>query len=412
MMRLLVTIEQRLAQTPDGAVWTQVAYGYPFWTRYLSVFDHVRVLARVQQVTSVPATWLRADGAQVSFAPLPDYVGPMEYVRRARDIARAVQGAFEIGDAVLLRVPSALASALVPRLRRLHYPYSVQVVGDPYDVFAPKAVAHPLRIFWRWWYTRELKTQCANAAAAAYVTEEYLQRRYPCPDFSVSFSDVELDAEAFVVTPRDRRTGAGRFRLLTVGSLAQLYKAPDVLIEAVARCRDAGLDLELVVVGDGKYRSRLEQQARARRGDHIHFLGQLTAGAAVRAQMDAADVFVLPSRVEGLPRAMLEAMARGLPCIGSTVGGIPQLLPPEDMVPPGDADALARKIAQVLESPERMAAMSRRNLARSQSYRVELLAVRRNAFYRRVRESTQAWLAEFGSVAGSGAIRQLSVREP
>jgi glycosyltransferase involved in cell wall biosynthesis len=91
---------------------------------------------------------------------------------------------------------------------------------------------------------------------------------------------------------------------------------------------------------------------------------------------------------------MVEAMARALPCIGSTVGGIPELLPPEDMIPPGDVGALANKIREVVTNPERMARMSARNLEKAKDYRDEVLCDRRNEFYRYVREMTEAWLKE------------------
>jgi len=59
-----------------------------------------------------------------------------------------------------------------------------------------------------------------------------------------------------------------------------------------------------------------------------------------------------------MPRAMIEAMARGLPCIGSAVGGIPELLSSEDLVSRGDAGALALKIMEVVSQPDRMTRMS------------------------------------------------------
>jgi glycosyltransferase involved in cell wall biosynthesis len=112
----------------------------------------------------------------------------------------------------------------------------------------------------------------------------------------------------------------------------------------------------------------------------------------VRSILDGADLFILPSFQEGLPRAMVEAMARALPCIGSSVGGIGELLPPEDIVPPGDAAALARKIREVVASPERMRAMSARNLQRAGAYSTALCDERRIAFYQRVRAQTAAHL--------------------
>ena len=137
-----------------------------------------------------------------------------------------------------------------------------------------------------------------------------LQRRYPCPNESVGCSDVEISDASLVKAPRPERQESRRIRLITVGTLAQLYKAPHILIDATAACIRQGLDLELVLVGDGKHRPELEAQAaRLGVGERIHFRGQLTAGDAVRAELDRADVFVLPSFQEGLPRTMVEAMA-------------------------------------------------------------------------------------------------------
>ena len=79
---------------------------------------------------------------------------------------------------------------------------------------------------------------------------------------------------------------------------------------------------------DTSWNSRNGLKAKALR-DRVRFRGQLTTPVDVRAELDRADLFVLPSRQEGLPRAMIEAMARALPCIGSSVGGIPELLQPK-----------------------------------------------------------------------------------
>jgi len=210
--------------------------------------------------------------------------------------------------------------------------------------------------------------------------------------FSTYYSDVELPEGAFIAAPRVPRRG-GPFTLVTVGSLAQMYKAPDVQIDAVAQLVKEGLDLRLVLIGDGKHRPELEERAAALgMAERVIFRGQLTAGAAVRAELDAADIFCMPSRTEGMPRAMIEAMARGLPCIGSTMGGIPELLPAEDLVPPGDVGALARIIRAVVTDPERMARMSARNLARAHDYGEDALRARRTDFYRALRARTETWV--------------------
>ncbi len=119
----------------------------------------------------------------------------------------------------------------------------------------------------------------------------------------------------------------------------------------------------------------------------------------MRSQLDQADLFVLPSRQEGLPRALLEAMARALPAIGSTAGGIPELLPPEDLVAPADIGALAAKIAEVLTDPARLQAMSARNLAKARGYRDQLTSRHRERYLLELRRLTEDWLARSGPVS-------------
>jgi glycosyltransferase involved in cell wall biosynthesis len=398
-MNCVVSIEHRFDRTPDGAIWTQTMFARPFWSRYLAVFDAVTVVARLREVANVPETWQRADGDGVSFAALPFYIGPWQYLRQRRRLTEAAVAAVGPEDAVIFRAPSAIAGQIEPALRRCDHPYGVEVLGDPYDVFAPGAVRHPLRPFFRWWFPKKMRRLCAGAAATGYVTEHALQRRYPpaSASFTTYFSDVELSEGTFVTAPRTPRR-EGTFTLVTVGSLAQMYKAPDVQIDAVAQLVKEGLDLRLVLIGDGKHRPELEARA-ATRGitDRVVFRGQLTAGAAVRAELDAADLFCMPSRTEGMPRALIEAMARGLPCIGSTMGGIPELLPAEDMVPPGDVAALAAAIRAVVTDPARMVRMSARNLSLAHAYGEGELRARRTAFYHALRERTEAW-AERDSV--------------
>jgi glycosyltransferase involved in cell wall biosynthesis len=393
-MKVVVDLEHRFDRTPDGRVWTQTTFPYSFWTRYLQVFESVRVVARVRDVANVPSDSKETNGERVSFAPIPYYIDPWQYLLKTWQVWRSARNAVNANDAVILRVASPIASPIQSMLRQTGRPYAVEVVADPYDVFAPGSVKHPLRPFFRRSSPRRLRRHCVQAGAAAYVTKEALQQRYPCPNFSVGVSDVDLPERALVSSSRLPRQG-GTFNLIFVGTMAQLYKAPDVLINAVAACVQEGLDLKLTLIGDGKHRSELEARAKSLGlGERVSFLGQLSGGDAVMAQLDLADLFVLPSHQEGLPRAMVEAMARALPCIGSTVGGIPELLPPEDMIPPGDVAALANKIREVVTNPERMARMSARNLEKAKDYRDEVLCDRRNEFYRYVREMTEAWLKE------------------
>ena len=429
-LRVAVTLEARFQRTKDGHVWTTQPFHYAFWSRYLDAFDEVAVIARIVEVESASVGSRRADGPGVTFSGLPNYHGVRQFLRSYILLRRAIRQAPAYDDAVILRVPSALAILLASDLRRQRRPYAVEVVGDPADALARRAIGHPLAPLIRWIFVRQLRGECAEAVAAAYVTKHALQDRYPAgkrrgsavkwlPKRSYSYSDVGLVddfraprnlaplespirsysyssvvlADGFRA-PRSMAWPPTEMLLITVGSLEHYHKGTDTLISAVAKCCRRGLKLRLEVIGDGRRKPRLATMVdRLGIKENVTFLGHLPAGEPVRDALDRANLFVLPSRTEGLPRAMLEAMARGLPCIGSNVGGIPELLNKEDLAPPADVDRLASLIEAVVTDPTRMAAMAERCFAKAHEYREEVLRPRRKEFLDFVRQKTEEWLA-------------------
>jgi glycosyltransferase involved in cell wall biosynthesis len=412
MMQVTVALEARYSVAPDGSAWSQAGMARRFWERYLEVFDTVRVVARGAPVRQPPEGWLRVNGGDVEFHRLPDYCGPWQYLQRYPALRGAVGSAVPAHGAIILRVGSQIANLMEGQLAKKNRPFALEVVGDPYDVFGPGAVDHPLRPLFRWHFSRRLRLQCQRAIGVAYVTKRVLQERYPCRSTSVGVSDVDLPSEAILASDVGTQYSSielapasiaklerqpkqhGPYQVVTVGSLAQYYKGTAELIEAVARCVRAGIDLTAVIVGDGKLRPHfIAHTERLGMASRIRFAGQVTAGEPVQRILDMADLFVLPSRTEGLPRALIEAMARGLPCIGSAVGGIPELLDASEMVPPGDPVALAAKIREVLMNPSRMELMSRRNITGAQEFLDSILAERRRRFYQQIRDCVQRWEA-------------------
>jgi len=123
-------------------------------------------------------------------------------------------------------------------------------------------------------------------------------------------------------------------RVLFIGNLVEV-KGIDVLFEACHRLRQGGFDFELDLIGQGPLRETLEKQVRRLGMSHFRFRGALPQ-AELPDWYRAADVFVLPSRSEGVPNVLLEAMACRTPFVASRVGGIPEVAVPEvgRLVPP------------------------------------------------------------------------------
>jgi glycosyltransferase involved in cell wall biosynthesis len=141
---------------------------------------------------------------------------------------------------------------------------------------------------------------------------------------------------------------------------------PD-LLEAFAVIRRRFSSAVLLIAGDGPQGAELEAR-RASLGleDSVHLLG---ARDDVPELLAAADVFVTASRWEGLPVAVLEAMAAGLPVVATAVGDVPNVLAEGAgvTVPPRDPAALAAAVCALLETPEERARVAAAAIARVRS---------------------------------------------
>jgi glycosyltransferase involved in cell wall biosynthesis len=394
-MKVVVVLEAVFLRSPDGRFWCSGVFTASFFSRYLAVFDQVIVAARVNDVAEVPTDHQPVEDPRIRFAPIPWYRGLLGYLRIRRAVVHALRSAVELAEAVILRIPSPLAGRVIPHLLAARRPYAVEVVGDPWEVFAPGVVRHPLRILLRHRLRHEMAEQCTHAAAGAYVTRHTLQSRYPTAKPAPMFgcSDIELNDSDFADNPRPSPPAAGSpkapLRVVLVGTMSQRYKGHDLLLKAMALCRADGLILHARLVGDGVERRTFMRLSRDLGLDgQVEFVGHLARRADVLRELDQADALILPSRTEGLPRAIIEAMARGLPCLGTRVGGIPELLTDEALVPVDDHVALAQAIMTRLRDPTWMAATSARNLTVARTYHQDLLKKQRQDFYRTVHEAT------------------------
>ena len=151
------------------------------------------------------------------------------------------------------------------------------------------------------------------------------------------------------------RNGSGRTPvILYIGRLVP-EKGQTVLLEAVARLTERGIDVELQLAGDGSLRPELERAA-ARLGiaERVSFLGAV-GQEELRGLYERASIFCLPSFAEGVPVVLMEAMAMGLPVITTRIAGIPELVEHERsgiLVAPGRADELTDSLAHLLDKPE------------------------------------------------------------
>ncbi len=246
----------------------------------------------------------------------------------------------------------ALAALIVHRLTGIPFSFTVHA----HDLFAhpcmlpEKMAAARFVVTISHFNRRRLLALAAPGNTHALAAKLHVVRcGVRCEDYAT--------ARAISVAP------PGVLRLLTVASL-QPYKGHAVLLAA---CTRLSSPFELRLIGNGPLRSRLEAEARRLGlGDRVLWLGAQDERQVRRALADC-DVFVLPSvvepsgRMEGIPVALIEAMAAGRAIVATRLSGIPELVasPAEGcLVPPGDAAALAAALAALVD-PERRRRMGR-----------------------------------------------------
>ncbi len=154
-------------------------------------------------------------------------------------------------------------------------------------------------------------------------------------------------------------------------------KGCDILLEAFARLRARGVEARLHLAGDGAERGRLEAQARSLGiDDRVKFLGVMDR-EGVRELFRAATLLVMPSRSEGMPLVLLEAMACGLPVVATRVGGVPEVVDEATAVLTApEPELLAEGLARALEDPEATARRAERALAQAGAHSLDACAAR------------------------------------
>lgn len=358
----------------------RIAYVVDAWPRLSETFvvreiaavaaaHDVRVLALTRGDATAADPAAAALGPRVAF--LDDVAaGPASAllaglrapVRTGRATAAARRARAESG---LRRLPALLAVAQAWRawgVERVHAHFArwataaaevlAAATGAPFGF-----TAHAYDLFAS---PERLDDKARRAAWAVTCTEAAraeIERRHG-PDVAARFVVVRHGVDLGVYRPLDGPRPPGALRVLAVGRLVEKKGFSD-LVDALARLRAHRVDVVAEVVGDGPLRSELEARAGASAlpTEALAFVGARPPDAVRERMRGWADVLVAPSVVtadgdrDGIPNVVGEALACGVPVVGTTVGGIPELVVDGTsglLVPPHAPDALAHALARLV----------------------------------------------------------------
>lgn len=353
--------------------------------RYLRHFDRVVVATPTEPGPAEGRHRLNAPSIQ--FMPMSPRGSLRRRLVRIARRRREVRDVVVASDAVVARVPSWIGAAACREARRQKKPYAVEVVGCAWSAYWHHSLAGKVLAPLNYVTTR---VAVWHATSALYVTDRYLQRRYPtrAPAWAASNAQVDSpDKDALRSKLRQLEdTRNRRLRLTTIGAVNVRYKGQETGIRALAELRSRGIDAEYHLIGGGSQERLARLAAALDVTDYVVFHG-IVPNSQVLEILRTTDIYVHPSFTEGQPRAVVEAMSVATPVVGANAGGTPENLPDEQIFPPGDARALVERIQFLLA--DNLSSAAEWSAKRAQHFAPSRLAAQRDGYLSYLRQAVK-----------------------
>ena len=232
-----------------------------------------------------------------------------------------------------------------------------------------------------YWLTKYL---IKKAHSVLYVTQSFLQSRYPTKTpLNIGCSDVDIEIISNTLENRLEKLKVNKkyIKIGTIGSLEATYKGYDTVIKALSLLKKRNkFDFKLELVGGGASTHIDKLLSKSIVKDHVTIKGTLSHPTGIFDWLDNIDIYLHPSRTEGLPRSLVEAMSRGCACIGSNVGGIPELIAPQYLHEKNDINKLSKLIEKLFNTEERKKNILK-NFENASNYDKKILNTKRFDFY-------------------------------
>lgn len=370
-------------KTVDGRYYTAGGFADAVTSRYTGLFGDMVFILRASKASEVPKRYSEMTNPRVSVLGIaPGDL--MRIVPAAQRIAEAVRDS----DGVIARLPSRIGILSVHYAKKYHKPYLVESVACPWDSYRSEGIEGNIAAPIMWALTRHATR---DAPYCLYVTSSFLQRRYPCKGRTIGCSDAEITLASDEDVRHRIDAIPQHSDKLVLGTLARVdlgYKGQADVVKAIAELdteHRAHIEYRLAGQGDINRLSLLAKQLGVR--DNVAFDGPLSHDQ-VFSWLDDLDVYIQPSKQEGLPRSVIEAMGRACPVLGSDAGGIPELLDQSCVFPKGDSRAIATILA--ITTPQWRREQAARNYDVAHHFESQALSSRRNGFYREFAKAVAA----------------------
>lgn len=404
-MNLLYCHDNTYFHSEMGEVYSAGQFPYEYFKPFIDIFGSLTVVGRGQPLDrNRDIQKLNVSmGPSIDFELMPNINSPAGLLKHGARVDAKLKKLVAEADAVIIRAVSDLGWMAYRHAHAMGKPIAMEMAACAWDStwnhgsFFGKPYA-PVRYF------RD-KIITANASHVIYVSRDFLQRRYKTNGHTAIASNVRInDPDPAVLEKRLARIAQRKEDDLTVigivGTLGHRLKGIHTALHALQQADKMKPGRFIFrILGPGNPAKYRDLAIKLGLGNRVFFDGVIQSGFKVLEWLDDVDLYIQPSFQEGVPRATIEAMSRGCPVIGSTAGGIPELLPPEWLHRPGDDERLGALIDKMLEDPALQAQAALRNFETSKGYAASVLMPVRRAFWEDFSASAQSAAALKTSMA-------------
>lgn len=364
--------------TKDGVFYTTGSLNNKVMSRYREWFGDISVFATTRDIKDTDSVYIKEENSvsNVNFKLVNKKNNIIHIIKNFSLLREEVKKA----DCVVIRM-SIYGSMAAVYAKKFSKPYIVEMVACPWDSLWYHSIKGKILAPFMTLVTRLIVKKASNTL---YVTNKFLQKRYPCRGNIIGCSDVELNKiddkslELRIKKIKEMKHDK-TFKLATVANVGVRYKGQDLVIKAIKELNEEGFNFDYYLIGGGDdtYLKNLVEKLDL--NDKVHFIGPVTHEQVFK-YINEIDIYIQPSLQEGLPRAVIEAMSKGCPVIGSTTGGIPELINSKYIFKKGQKNDLKRVLSEI--KLEDMIGSARENYEKSKQYEKNYLDKKRGEYYK------------------------------
>ncbi|MDM1344689.1 glycosyltransferase family 4 protein [Acinetobacter pseudolwoffii] len=373
----------------NGDYYSEGKFTSEVFSRYSVFKSDIVVISRVVK-NNKGAEFNKISNSNVIFTPVMGVNFSSIFTKFLFSNMRLIIRKIKESNVLIVRLPSFLGVFVLILNFFFRKKYFIEFVGDPREALITSNNKISLLFnFFICIFSILNKFFVKKAHGVIYVTQYDLQQRYPTEKLQAYASNVEVNIKPLNLSlDKYVLNNEKKIKVGLIGSFNNEYKGIDSALKAIHLLKEQDCVVQLHILGSGKLKDHyLEMAKEFEIADQVYFDGSLSGGEAVINWLKDLDLYIQPSRTEGLPRALIEAMSVGLPAIATRVGGIPELLHANDLIAKDDAISLAKKIHNIIKSQQLRYEMGKRNYEKSLDYDSKKLNQTRSEFWKMAAET-------------------------